>query len=156
MPDSSTGPSLLALLLQQRESWSRGERISIESLLLRQPSLRDNTEARESDEVRQREAARRSAAVRRSHQPADPEPRRQEQRVRDEEPARVADHRRTRATYTGSRGGTRGATTWRRPVSTGSRFGLYPQITTHSAFAGFATATRGSMSGIGPARISLS
>jgi WD40 repeat protein len=45
MPDSSTGPSLLALLLHQRESWSRGERISIEALLKRQPGLRENNDA---------------------------------------------------------------------------------------------------------------
>jgi WD40 repeat protein len=39
------GPSLVALLLLQRESWERGEPLRIENLLARRPGLRDEPDA---------------------------------------------------------------------------------------------------------------
>ncbi len=39
------GPSLVELLVHQRESWARGERVRVEALLERQPGLRSNPDA---------------------------------------------------------------------------------------------------------------
>src|SRR5437868_37933 len=42
---AESGPSLVELLLIQRERWERGERVRVEDLLARNPPLRDEPEA---------------------------------------------------------------------------------------------------------------
>jgi WD40 repeat protein len=45
MSERTAGPSLVELLVRQRECWARGERVPIEALLQRRASLRDDPDA---------------------------------------------------------------------------------------------------------------